>query len=450
MLPDSRLLVLALFVFGLSAIGCDPSKNEYVAPPPATVTVARPVSKTVTPFLESSGRTEAAAEAEVRARVTGMIQKVGFAAGQDVDAGDVLYQIEPDDYQAALDSAEAMISAAEAAIGVAEAMVQTAQAEKEKAAMDLKRERSLQDKNASSQANLDQAIAANASAIAAEQSALAQVRVAKAEKERAEAQFTRARIDLGYTKVAAPISGRITKTALKEGNLVEAGTKLASVVATKPIYANFTASDRELLSFIESRRASGKVEAQSREEWRNIPAYLSREIDEGFPFKGNLDYVSAEGIDPTTGTLALRAEFDNQDGSLVPGLFVIVRLPQAVTFETLLVPEYAISRDQRGTHVLTVDSQNTVARTDVVVRRSVSGWSMIESGIGPDSRIVIEGLQKAIPGQKVSPEEKKLVVGDQELLRGSSFQPSRPAAPPASSSTDETREEPSETSAEAE
>jgi RND family efflux transporter MFP subunit len=403
-------------------VGCDDSKNEYVAPPPSTVTVARPVEQTVTPFLESSGRTEAAAEAQVNARVTGIIQEVRFAAGQDVMAGDVLYQIEPDDYQAALDSAAAMISAAEAAIGVAEAMVATAEAEKEKAAMDLKRQRTLQEKNAGSQADLDKAIAANASAIAAEQSALAQVRAAKAEKERAEAQYARAKLDLGYTTVTAPISGRITKTAVKQGNLVDAGTKLATIVATKPIYANFTVSDRDLLRFIEAKRKNGELEEQSREEWRQIPVYLSREVDQGFPFEGKLDYVSAEGIDPTTGTLALRAVFDNQARSLVPGLFVIVRLPKQETFEASLVPEYAVSRDQRGKFVLTVDDENTVLRTDVVVRRSVSGWSLIESGIDQQSRVIIDGLQKAIPGQTVSPTEKTLQVSDRELLRGASPQ----------------------------
>ncbi len=400
-------------------VGCRTSENEYVPPPPAEVTVAQPVQQTVTPFLEKNGETEAVEQAEVRARVTGFVEEIKFEPGQDVAKDDVLYQIETDQYDAAVSSATAEVAVADAAIGVAEAMVKTAESEIKKAALDLKREEELMRKGAGAQSQLDAATAADAAAKAALDSANASVVAAKAQKGIAEASLAKAQLDLNYTTVHALISGKISKTVVKIGNLVENSSSLASIDNSERIFANFSISDRELLHYLKSEReVLERGEELQETEWRKIPVYLKRETDVGFPFEGKLNYVDSEGIDPKTGTLGLRAIFDNPAEQLLPGMFVTVRIPTGEPAEELLIPEYALARDQRGLYVLTVNAENKVERTELRVGKSISGWSVVKSGLAKESRVIIEGLQRAQVGLEVTPIEQKLTVDQQTLLRG--------------------------------
>ena len=405
--------------FALSIAGCGGSKNEYVAPPPPEVTVANPVKADVTPFVEQNGETEAVEEAEVRARVRGFLESIEFQPGQNVKAGDVLYKIERDQYEAEVNSAAATVAAAEAAIAVANALIKTADAEVEKTAQDLKREELLKERNASSQAEYDAAVAAARAAEAERESAKANAEAAAAEKGRAEANLAQAKLDLDYTIVQAPIAGRITKTNFKVGNLVENGSNLATVVNDDNIFANFSISDRSLLKFMEARRAALQAGEQLDDDgWRGSPVYMRRETDDGFPFAGTMDYLDQAGIQADTGTLGLRAIFENSDGRLLPGLFVTVRVPAAESVPSLLVPESATLRDQQGTFVLTINSDQKVEKTPITISQSVSGWAIIQSGIDTSSRVVVDGLQRARPGLEVVATDRQLVVDDFMLMRG--------------------------------
>jgi len=399
--------------------GCKSSKNDYAPPPPPEVTVAHPVEQLVTPFLEQNGVIEAVDEADVRARVRGFIESVNFDPGQTVSEGDLLYKIEADQYQAVVKSAEATVAASQAAIDVAKALVKTAEAEVKRAEQSLSRERTLNERNAGSQADLDAAIAANDAAVAALESAKANVQAAIASKGSSVASLAQAQLDLDYTSVRSPISGRITATDIKQGNLVENGGKLATVVNRSQVFANFSLSDREMLQIMKARRATLKPDEKLAEpDWSEMKVFLKREGDEGFPFEGVLNYVDQEGIDASTGTLGLRAQFENRDNMLFPGLFVTLRMPMGDANQATLIPEYAMLRDQRGQYVLVVSAEQKVQRREISVADTISGWAFIETGLTPDSRVVIDGLQRARPGLPVKAMEKKLQVDDQSLLRG--------------------------------
>jgi RND family efflux transporter MFP subunit len=431
---------MLLVTLQLSFAGCRTSENEYVPPPPAKVTVARPVEQIVQPFLEQNGETESVDEVEVRARVTGFIEEIRFEPGQEVAKDDVLYVIESDQYKAAVSSAQAAVAAAEAAIGVAEALVKTADAAVREAELRLARERELMSKGAGSQAELDAAIAADEAAKANADSARANVKAAEAEKGRAEASLEKANLDLNYTTVRAPISGAISKTDVKTGNLVQNGTELATIVDDQKIFANFSMSDRQLLRFLDSERKVIEAgEELEKVDWRKTPVYLKRETDQGFPFEGKLEYVDPQGIELKTGTLGLRAEFDNQAQQLLSGMFVTVRVPSQEPEPMLLIPEYASARDQRGLYVLTVDGDNEVQRTDITVSKSISGWAIVTSGLTAESRVVVEGIQRARPGLAVAPTEEELTVDSQTLLRGLS--PTGQAPTEKASDSSDTSEE---------
>lgn len=430
-----RFVALAVAVTAL--VGCNRAGNEYVPPPPPKVTVAHPVSTEITPFLEQNGRTEASEEAEIRARVRGFIEKIDFKPGQSVEAGKVLYKIEPDQYEAEVNSALAAVEAAQAAIGVAEANIKTAQAEVGRARQDLNREVQLKEKQASSQAQYDAAVAAFDAAEASVESAKANLQSTEAEKGSAEAALAQAKLDLGYTDVTAPIRGEITKTFFKLGNLVENGSHLATVVDSSNVFANFSISDRDLLEFMKARKLAEGADQDDdefkEEQWRGKKVYLRRETDEGFPFEGKLDYIDQSGIQSKTGTLGLRARFDNEDGRLVPGLFVTVRVPASESVKSLLVPEAALVRSDQGVFVMTVNSENVVVRTRVTVGQTVSGWAIIQEGLQESDWVVVDGLQRARPTLEVVPEEAAMEADGQLLLRGQG----QPSAQPMESSSDE-------------
>jgi RND family efflux transporter MFP subunit len=414
---------LSLLTLAVAVGGCGTATNEYVPPPPPEVTIARPAEVAITPFVEQNGRTEAAEEAEVRSRVRGFLQQIKFEPGQKVEADQELYTIEKDQYEAEVNSAQAVVESAEAAIAVAEAMVKIAEAEVEKTRLDLNREKSLIEQQATSQAQYDAAVAAADAAKASLESAKANIGASRAEKLRAEAALAQAKLDLGYTVVRAPIAGRITKTKFKLGNLVENGDHLATVVDDDRIFANFSISDRDLLEFMRARRLSMEAEEDFDErDWRGSIVYLRRETDNGFPFEGGLDYIDQSGIQANTGTLGLRAVFDNAYGALVPGLFVTVRVPAAdEQFQSLVIPESATLRDQQGTFVLTVGSDNKVEKTRVQVPQSVSGWAIVIEGLEKDMRVITLGQQRAREGLEVAiAEEQMLDVDADTLMRGMS------------------------------
>ena len=356
----------------------------------------------------------------------GFLQEIKFQPGQKVNQNDELYIIEKDMYEADVNSAKAAVASAEAAIGVAEATIRIAEAEVEKTKQDLSREERLKEQNASSQAQYDAAVAAADGAAASLESAKAQLEAAKAEKGSAEATLERASLDLGYTTVRAPITGRITKTNYKLGNLVDNGSHLTTIVDDDQIFANFSISDRNLLTFMKARRAAMGAGATDDDfderEWRDSPVFLARETDDGFPFEGKLDYVDQAGVQSETGTLGLRATFENPVGQLVPGLFITVRLPAAgEEYPSLVIPEAATLRDQLGSYVLTVGNDDKVQKTRITAPLAVSGWAIVTDGLDSSSRVIIVGQQRAREGLAVTiSEEKPLEVDAMTLMRGMS------------------------------
>jgi RND family efflux transporter MFP subunit len=412
---------MAHLVAGLVILlsGCKQPENVFVPPPPPEVTVAKPSVAAVPEFLEQPGETEPAEEAEVRARVRGFIQAIEFEPGQRVEQGQLLYRIEPDNYQAELDAAKAAVNAADAAILVAQAALKNAEAEFVRTTAELDREQRLLDGNAGSQSDYDRARANNEAAKAAIEAATANIEVANAEKSAAEAAVQQAQLNLDYTHVTAPIDGFITKTEIKTGNLVDNGTQLAKVVNQDRIFANFSLSDRQVLQLQRDRAddpSSG--DPHDSNKWKGITVLLRRELDKGFPFTGKLDYVDQTGVDAATGTLGLRAVFENPNNELFGGLFVTVRVPSEQRQDQLLVPQAALGRDQQGSFVLTVDSDNKVRQTRVNVRSAVSGWAAIEGPLDATTSVIIDGLQRAIPGMEVKPTEETLQVDEASLLRG--------------------------------
>ncbi len=394
-----RKLAVLVVISGLASAGCSSDKNDYVAPPPPEVTVARPVRASVRLVVEKTGNTEAVEQAVVSSRVRGFIEDVSFEPGAAVEPGEVLYVIEKDQYQAKKDSAAASVAAATAAIAVAEGNVATVDAEVSRASRDFERQIALKQQNATSVAEYETAQAAKESADANLVSANAEVQAAKAALQQAEAMLLQSQQDLDYTEVRASIPGRITKTSVKLGNLVENGQDLATIVNRDQVFANFTLSDREAIRLqqmeAESNPEKPKIEQK---DWSQFEVFLRRETDDKFRFQGKINYVDQEGINRETGTLDLRAIFNNPDDLLISGMFVYLRIPFGDDRPSLLLPEAALSRNNQGPFVLLVGDDNKVEQRAVTSGAKLDGWVVIEQGLTENDSVVIEGLQRAKAG----------------------------------------------------
>lgn len=424
----------ALALCLLATFGCTPASNEYQAPPPPEVTTASPVQQSLTIFIEENGETEAVEQADIRARVGGFVEKLSFEPGQLVSVDQELYRIEPDTYEANRNAAAASVEASKASIQVSEAALAAALAEVQKAENDLKRERRLEASNAGSQATLDAALASRDSALAQQKAAEANIEADKAKLLQAQAQLAQAELDLKYTVVRAPIEGRVSKTEIKLGNLVQVGSTLATVVDQRKIFANFSISDRKLLELVEARPETDEP-ADSPEDWSKIPVYLQRDGDTDQWLSGKLDYVDQRGIDQKTGTFGLRADFDNQDGKLLPGMFVIIRLPVREIPNAILIPERAIVRNQTGSYVMLVGPENQIEQRKVSIGQTLDGWALIKEGLTATDTFVLDGLQRARPGSTVTPKPTELSTKDSPMLRAAVGPNDESAEPESNSET---------------
>lgn len=396
--------------------GCDSSKNQLVTPDPPRVTVAQPLKQPVRTFVEQSGVTEAVQTADVRARVRGYIEEVVFQPGQTMKApsvaadgtetgGDILYRIERDEYEAAYNAAVSALAAAKASIGVAEAQVQVTQATVDQTKAEQDRQVQLKQQGVGSAVEYDAAVAAYKSAEASLSAAMASVELAKSRMMQAESTMNQAKLNLNYTEVRSPIDGQVSKTLVKLGNLVEPGNQLATVTDSREIFVNFSVSDREALNYFEKLPSEELSPERNRERWSQQKVYLARETDEGFPFVGSLDYVDQTGVDVATGTLGLRAKFDNSDWKLLPGLFVRLRLPSKDAYEAILIPDSCVLKDSRRTYVLTVGPNNEVDETPIEVAERIDGWISVAKGLDETSKVIVDGIQKTQKGGTVNPEE---------------------------------------------
>ena len=366
--------------FGLISVlvACD-EQNTYAPPPPPSVTVAQPLIQDVTEYLEFTGTTAAYARVEVPARVPGVLRSIHFEVGTEVEEGDLLFTIDPLEYEASVQAAEAERSRAQARVTEAE--------------KSLGRARTLIQRGNISQASLDEAEANFLSA-----QAEAMVR---------EANLTRARIDLGYTQVTAPISGRVGRNMVDIGNLVGQGaaTILTDITAYDPIYVYFEVNERDLLRAIERTRDEGGNGGEARNR-ASVPIEIGLTTDEGYPHSGITDFTDSQ-VDPDTGTLLVRGVLRNPgpQPALLPGLFARVRAPIAERPDMPLVSENAVGFDQSGRYLLVVNDEEVVEKRNVELGALVNGLRVIERGIEPGDRIVVTGVQRAREGIAVQAQE---------------------------------------------
>jgi RND family efflux transporter MFP subunit len=365
------LPVLAALAMLLSACG---QSNQYVAPPPPRVTVATPAQKPVTRYLELTGNTAAVNATDLVARVAGFVQEIKYQDGDQVPQGKLLFTIEPEPYRVKLEQAKAAESGADANLKQA----QTA----------FERQADLLPRGSSTQANYDQALATRDSA--------------QATLDQARANTQLAQLNYDYTQVTAPFDGFVTARQVSVGQYVggtATPTVLASIVQRAPIYVNFNISEKDVLRIRENIARRGLTP----EDLRMVPIEVGLQTETGYPHQGTLDYYSPT-VNQSTGTLTARAILQNADQVLLPGYFARVRIPLGQPQNALLVPDTALGSDQGGRYLLVVNKDDVVEQRKVEIGALVDQMRVIESGLAADDRVLVSGLLRAIPGQKVDPQ----------------------------------------------
>lgn len=365
------------------------------------VSVGHPQKAAVTNWDEYPGHIESIEYVEVRPRVSGYIESIHFEDGAEVKAGDLLFIIDPKPYEAELERAKAELSRAQSALEQARAERQRIATRLELAKNDLQRAEGLRAAKAISEEEYDMRSKSLREAQSALESANAGVLVAESAVGAAQAAVKMAQLNLGYTRVTAPINGRIGRRLVTVGNLVQSGgatpgTVLATIVTVDPIYCYFDVDERSFLKYRKMASMSGgSVEKLA------LPCELALEGETGFPHKGSIDFYDNK-INPTTGTIRMRGIFQNRDRALVPGSFARIRLPVERLDSALLIPEAAILSEQTRKYVYVLNREQIVEPRPVVPGSAQEGMQrVILSGLSPDDTIVVSGLLMLRPGVKV-------------------------------------------------
>lgn len=348
--------------------GCE-RRQAAPAPPPVKVTVAHPQQMTVTNWDQYPGHIEAVEAVDVRARVTGYLESIPFVDGAEVKAGDLLFGIEPTLYKVELDRATAMTRQAETHL--------------ELASNDLARAETLRGTKAISDEELDSRAKA--------------AREAEDALRASQAAEKMATVNLNYTRIAAPVNGRISRRLITIGNLVQANgmAVLATIISMAPIYSYFDVQEE---AFLEYRRCfqNGQGEKSS----FSMPCELRLGNEQGFPHRGRVDY-SDNQVNARTGTIRLRAVFANEDRALMPGMFATVRVPAGPPVEALMVPDTAVMADQNYKFVFVVSPQGTADMRPIKVGRSHGPWQAVLEGLTLQDRVVVNGLVLVRKGSKL-------------------------------------------------
>ena len=366
------VIAMGLGLLGLFSTGCgsQAAGNPRAAGGPAAVVVVTPVEKELADFVEFTGRTDAVESVEIRARVSGYLKEIRFKPGKEIEAGAVLFEIDPRPYDAELLRAEGTLATAEASL--------------KQTSAELARAEDLHKKQISTQSDYDKAIADKAHADASVQSAQATVVSAK--------------LNQDFTKVIAPISGRTSRELITVGNLVTADTTpLTTIVSLDPIYAYFDVDERTLLD-IQRRIREKKMESARERDDVEVRMALANET--GFPHVGVIDVVDNR-IDAGTGTIQIRGRFSNEDRLLTPGLFIRVQFQLGPPRKRLLIPENALMQQQGQRYVYIVTKENKIARRNVTIGRHDELLRVIDSGLENGDQIVVKGQQRVRLGSDV-------------------------------------------------
>jgi multidrug efflux system membrane fusion protein len=372
----ARTLALGLPV-ALALAGCGEQQRPAAAAPPPAVTIAKPVKRTIADRDEYVGRFVAVDAVEVRARLSGYLEKVHFTDGQLVKQGDLLFTIDRRPFQNALDQARANLAQARANLAYTEGDLTRAQ-------------QLVRDKTISEQV-FEQRTQAK--------------RTAEASVAANEAIVRQATLDLEFTELRAPVSGHIGDRRVSPGNLVTGGTSgnttlLASIVSTDPIRFEFTFDEA---SYLRYTRVAGMGKDIARQGTKT-PVALKLLDEQGFAHQGSMDFVD-NVIDRASGTIRGRAVFANPEGLFTPGMFARVQVPGSPPYQALLVPDVAIGTEQARKYVLVVDAESIARQRYVTLGQAVESLRVIKEGLQPDDRVVVNGLMRARPGQKVAPDE---------------------------------------------
>ena len=366
-------VLAAMSALSLVLGGC--ARNEaaqMTALPPPQVTVAQVVSKPVTEFDEFTGRFEAVDRVEIRPRVSGYISSVNFTEGSEVNKGDVLFIIDQRPYDAELKRTKAQLTQARTQLALAKS-------ERERAVK-------LLDQHAISQEEFDTRSAGSEQA--------------EANVEAAQAAVDAAQLNMTFTRVTAPIAGRISRAQVTAGNLVTSGqTLLTTLVSLDPIYVRFDGDEQAYLKYTKLAREGSRASSRDAQN----PVLVGLADENGYPHRGVMVFVDNE-LDPATGTIRGRARLDNHDRAFTPGLFARVKLLGNGTYNALLINDSAVGTDQSVKYVLVVGTDNKVEYRPVKLGPIVDGLRVVREGLASGETIVVNGLQRVRPGSPVTPQ----------------------------------------------
>jgi multidrug efflux system membrane fusion protein len=368
----TALAAIATAAFSLRTTTAEASPMPAIVAMP--VSVATVVKTDVATWDEFSGRLEAVERVDIRPRVAGTVQAVHFREGALVKKGDLLITIDPAPYLAEVDRAEAQVAAAQARLSFSRSEQERAQR--------------LLDERAIAQREADERLNAQ--------------READANLRAAQAALQTARLSLGYCQVRAPVAGRVGRLEITVGNLVAAGAGapvLTTLVSVSPIYASFDADEQVVTRALRELPPG----ASARSQLESIPVQMGTSATTDTPYVGKLQLVDNQ-VDARSGTVRVRAVFDNADGTLIPGQFARLRMGQAQRSPALLVSERAVGTDQSKKYVMVVGSDNRAAYREVSLGANVNGLRIVTAGLRPDERIIVNGLQRVRPGSLVAPE----------------------------------------------
>jgi multidrug efflux system membrane fusion protein len=377
----SAIAALAIVVGAVLATSAPKAGNAAAKAPPAIpVEVAGVIAREVIAWDEFSGRLEAVERVDIRSRVAGTVQSVHFREGALVKQGELLITIDPAPYAAEVDRAEAQVVAAQARVTYASGELDRARVLLEERAIAL-RERDERSNG---------------------------LREADANLRAAQAALQSTRLNLGYTQVRAPVSGRVGRLEITAGNLVAAGPGapvLTTLVSVNPIYASFEADEQIVARALADLTGEGGERAQL----DRVAVLMGTSATVDLPFRGRLQLVDNQ-VDAKSGTVRVRAVFDNRDGSLIPGQFARVRMAQPKTIAALLVTDRAVGTDQSKKFVMVVGDDNRTSYREVTLGSPAEGLRIVSAGLKPGERIVVNGLQRIRPGAVVAPRVVPMAV----------------------------------------